>query len=248
MGIEPFSWRCPFCGQNSTVTSINYHQSGNTLYCGSKGGPEYYVTLRAIQCPNGECNELSLSAELSTAQLISLGHYSAGEPIETWQLRPRSSAKPLPSYVPEEIRNNYTEACLIQFDSPKASAAMSRRCLQGIIRDFWDIPPNKRGNLGAEISQIKEKVDPSTFDSIIAVREVGDIGAHMTKNVDTIVNVEPEEAALLIELIETLIDDWYVARHKREERNIKLRETADDKKLKQKLSKEQLKSDELPYQ
>ena len=125
---------------------------------------------------------------------------------------------------------------------------MSRRCLQGIIRDFWDIPPNKRGNLGAEISQIKEKVDPSTFDSIIAVREVGDIGAHMTKNVDTIVNVEPEEAALLIELIETLIDDWYVARHKREERNIKLRETADDKKLKQKLSKEQLKSDELPYQ
>ena len=125
---------------------------------------------------------------------------------------------------------------------------MSRRCLQGIIRDFWDIPPNKRGNLGAEISQIKEKVDPSTFDSIIAVREVGDIGAHMTKNVDTIVNVEPEEAALLIELIETLIDDWYVARHKREERNIKLRETADDKKLKQKLSKEQLKSDELPYE
>ncbi len=247
MNIEPFSWKCPFCGQTSTVTSINYHQQGNALFCGAKGGAEYFVTLRAIQCPNGDCHELSLGAELSTAE-YSLGNHYAGETIETWQLRPRSSAKPLPSYVPEEIRNNYTEACLIQFDSPKASAAMSRRCLQGIIRDYWEIPSNKRGNLGAEISYIKEKVDPSTFDSIIAVREVGDIGAHMTKNVDTIVNVEPEEAALLIELIETLIDDWYVARHKRDERNKKLRETADDKKLKQKLSKKQLNSEELPYE
>ncbi len=129
---------------------------------------------------------------------------------------------------------------MIANDSPKASAAMSRRCLQGIVRDFWNIPPSKRGNLGAEINYIKDKVDADTFESIKAVREVGDIGAHMEKAVDTIVDVEPSEAELLIELVETLISDWYVARHRRNERNKKLREIVSEKREAKKLSKKSM--------
>lgn len=161
--------------------------------------------------------------------------------LNQWPLLPRSTAKPIPDYVPEEIRKNYLEACLIQNDSPKASAAMSRRCLQGIIRDFWDIPINKRGNLGAEISFIEDRVDIDTFESIKAVREVGDIGAHMEKSVDTIVDVEPEEALLLIELVETLIFDWYVARQRRSERNTALQEAVKAKRAAKKLSKDTIK-------
>jgi hypothetical protein len=149
--------------------------------------------------------------------------------------------KPVPDFVPEEIRKNYEEACLIQNDSPKASAAMSRRCLQGIVRDFWDIPANKRGNLGAEINYILEEIDEDTFESIKAVREVGDIGAHMEKSVDTIVDVEPEETGLLIELIETLISDWYVAKNKRANRNKALQATVAAKRAAKKLSKENTK-------
>ena len=160
--------------------------------------------------------------------------------IDDWRLIPRSRARPLPKYVPEEIRNNYLEACLILSDSPKASAAMSRRCLQGIVRDFWSIPASKRGNLGSEINHISKNLDEDTLASIKAVREVGDIGAHMEKAVDSIVDVEPFEAELLVELIETLIDDWYVSRYRRSQRNSSLQKVVADKRDAKKISKEAL--------
>jgi hypothetical protein len=37
-----------------------------------------------------------------------------------------------------------------------------------------------------------------------------------------IVDVDPDEAKLLIGLIETLVDDWYVTRHERKSRMEKL--------------------------
>ena len=108
---------------------------------------------------------------------------------------------------------DYKEACLIQSLSPKASATLARRCLQGIIRDFWKV--NER-NLFAEINAIQEKVAPQTWEAINAVRSVGNIGAHMEKDINLIIDVEPNEAAALIKLIEILIKDWYIDKHERE--------------------------------
>jgi hypothetical protein len=154
-----------------------------------------------------------------------------GPPLQKWSLLPRSRAKPQPDYIPEPIRTDYEEACLILNDSPKASATMSRRCLQGIVRDFWQIPENKRGNLGAELSAIKDKVASSTWDAITTIREVGDIGAHMEKDVNFIVDVEPEEATLLLELIEILFQDWYVDRQNRLDRDAAVKALASKKRV-----------------
>ncbi|MGL5632893.1 MAG: hypothetical protein ACRDD3_11080, partial [Azovibrio sp.] len=65
---------------------------------------------------------------------------------------------------------------------------------------------------------IKEKVDPTTWAAIDAVRQIGNIGAHMEKDIDLIIDVDPDEAQMLINLIESLIQDWYVVRHERDER------------------------------
>jgi hypothetical protein len=110
--------------------------------------------------------------------------------------------------------NDYKEACLIVNDSPKASATLSRRCLQGIIRDFWKI---SRPKLFDAIKELEVKIDPSTWRAIDGVRSVGNIGAHMETDINLIVDVDPEEAKKLIVLIEFLLKDWYVARHDREE-------------------------------
>jgi len=67
---------------------------------------------------------------------------------------------------------------------------------RGIVRDFFEIPDNRRGDLGAELSFVRDKIDTGVWEDISAVRSVGDIGAHMDKNVDIIVDVEPEEADL----------------------------------------------------
>jgi hypothetical protein len=40
----------------------------------------------------------------------------------------------------------------------------------------------------------------------------------MEKDINVIVDVEPEEAQKLVELIELLVKDWYVNRYQRQER------------------------------
>ena len=46
---------------------------------------------------------------------------------------------------------------------------------------------------------------------------MGNIGAHMEKDVNLIVDIDPGEAQKLIKLLELLFKDWYVAQHDREE-------------------------------
>jgi hypothetical protein len=111
------------------------------------------------------------------------------------------------------LRNDYEEAAKILELSPKASATLSRRCLQGIIRDFWGV---SKSRLIDEIAAIEDKVDPLTWKSIESVRKVGNIGAHMEKDINLIIDVEPKEAYLLMQLIELLFEEWYVHRHERE--------------------------------
>ncbi len=240
MPETPFKFTCAYCAQPTTITDVNYHERAIGINVLEGAHSDFTMTCTSIVCPNPDCGELTLASTLLKDNwAVELGQWvTHQEKINEWQLLPRSKAKPLPNYIPEEVRNNYTEACLILNDSPKASAAMSRRCLQGIIRDFWEIPEKDRGNLGAEINIIKDKIHPDTYASIKAIREIGDIGAHMEKAVDTIVDVDPDEAQLLIELIETLLDDWYVASHKRKKRHEQLGSMVVSKRKDKKASKE----------
>jgi len=95
-----------------------------------------------------------------------------------------------------------------------------------MIRDFWGISKRR---LKDEIDALEEKVDPQTWDAIDSVRSIGNIGAHMEADINVIVDVDPDEATLLIGLIETLLADWYIARHNREERMSKIKAVAEQK-------------------
>ncbi|MFX8102761.1 DUF4145 domain-containing protein, partial [Acinetobacter baumannii] len=77
----------------------------------------------------------------------------------------------------------------------------SRRCLQGMIRDYWGVSKN---TLNEEIKAIKDRIDPIIWQAIDAVRKIGNIGAHMEKDINFIIDVEPNEAQMLIGLIEML--------------------------------------------
>ena len=75
------------------------------------------------------------------------------------------------------------------------------------------------GRLVDEIDAIQPQVDPLTWDAIDALRKLGNIGAHMEKDISLIIDVDPDEAELLIGLVETLLRDWYV---QREERRVRM--------------------------
>jgi hypothetical protein len=62
----------------------------------------------------------------------------AAKPGATQQrlVHPKGIARaPLSPDIPEEVATDYREACLVLTDSPKASAALSRRCLQHVLRE-----------------------------------------------------------------------------------------------------------------
>jgi len=98
--------------------------------------------------------------------------------------------------------------------------------LQGMIRNFFDI---KKATLKAEIDGLKDKVTPSQWKAIDAVRKIGNIGAHMEKDVNTIVDITKGEAQHLQKLIELLLDKWYIARNDEEKLFAEVAIVADEK-------------------
>ena len=112
--------------------------------------------------------------------------------------------------IPKDLADDYEEACLVISDSPKASSALSRRCLQGLLREQGF----SAKSLAQEIqSAIDSKTLPSHIcDSLDAIRNIGNFAAHPMKdtNSGTVVPVEPGEAEWNLDVIQSLSDFFYV--------------------------------------
>ena len=211
--MADLNWTCPHCERAVTISDERFSTGRHTLWIQNAEGRRSFVTT-FIVCPNQECRRFTLTAALFDSDQLPGGERLKAK-LQEWNLIPLSKAKTFPIYIPQAIRDDYREACLIRDLSPKASATLSRRGLQGILRDFWEIKP---GRLVDEIEQFKDKVDRLTWDAIQAVRKIGNVGAHMESDINLIVDVDPDEAELLIGLVETLLREWYIARQQREER------------------------------
>ena len=123
-----------------------------------------------------------------------------------------TSRQPVPAEVPEEFAADYKEACLVLADSPKASAALSRRGLQHILQEKSGA--QTQNNLAKTIEEVID--DPKTprdvADSLDMVRNIGNFSAHPNKSTNTgeIVPVEPVEAEWCLDVIEMLFELYFV--------------------------------------
>ena len=210
--MDNFPHTCPYCGRASTIVKENFSVDTHYFNSKNKENSNLALTTTVTVCPNPKCREYCIDAHLIKAQHNGVSWVHIEPVLLTWRLRPRSQAKQFPSYIPKPIISDYEEACLIQDLSPKASATLSRRALQGIIRDFWGISKNR---LIDEIQEIQSRIDPLTWQAIDAARSIGNIGAHMEKDINLMIDVEPKEASVLIGLIEMLLVEWYVHREER---------------------------------
>lgn len=232
------SWQCPYCGHHQVLSEGGNLQIYDEIDSCVKTSEHEDIGFRvvSIACLNKQCKKLSLTILLSEVQ-----HYAEStlksEPIKVWKLLPDSIAKPQPDYIPTPIRKDYEEACKIANLSPNASAVLARRCLQSMIRDFCDI---KEKTLHKEIEKLKTSVEEhkipgvteESIQAIDSIKKMGNIGAHMEKPTGILIDIEPEEATLLIQLIETLFKDWYVAKHKRQQSLNKIKEATMQKEQK----------------
>ena len=211
-------YRCPFCDEMMSI-----HTNTRSIYrmnfdgCGWPASyhlPHLEVTF--YQCPNEDCQQISASAR---------GVHGFMEDTEV-PIHPQAIYECYPEYVPLAIRSDYEEACKILHLSPKAAATLARRCLQGMIRDFHNIVEK---NLNQEIAKLQGVVPAAQWKAIDAVRKIGNIGAHMEKDVDLIIDIDPNEAEKLIMLVEHLIESWYIQRHEAEELYADLIAISDEK-------------------
>jgi hypothetical protein len=207
---ESYDWRimkCPHC-----LVEFHDQQTWSSLFLGADAGGQWLLSRRV--CP--ACNRFVLYLEngSGTSGPNSFGGQGIrfATVLSTLLVWPKGvSRAPVSSEVPKEIVEDYKEACLVFFDSPKASAALSRRCLQLLLRTAAAVKP---GDLSNEIQEVLDsKSLPSALaESIDSVRVVGNFAAHPIKSKSTgeVVPVEPHEAEWNLDVLESLFDFYFV--------------------------------------
>ena len=141
-----------------------------------------------------------------------------------WTVFPKGYARsPLSPSVPDEFAADYREAATVLADSPKASAALSRRCLQHLLREKAGV---KKADLSNEIQEVIDTGDLPSYlsEAIDAVRNHGNFAAHPLKSQSTgeVVDVEPGEAEWNLNVLDRLFDHYFVQPARLEAQKAKL--------------------------
>ena len=129
--------------------------------------------------------------------------------------------------VPAPYWQDYLEAVNVLPASSKASAALSRRCLQRLIREHFGLG---KKTLEQEIAAVLalQSLPSQLAADLDAVRVVGNFAAHPMKNLETgeVIDVEPGEVEWVLDVLEGLFDFCFVqsvqAQRRREDLNRKL--------------------------
>ena len=209
--------KCPHCltefHDNPQNIDIGHDQDG-------------YWLLVQQTCP--ACNRFVLHLQCGDSR-IRLGDIVGLRNVEKNILvRPKGiNRSPCPPEIPDGFATDYREACLVVADSAKASAALSRRCMQHILREKAGI---RHSDLATEIQECLDKRVFPTYiaDSLDAVRNIGNFASHpiKTKSTGEIVDVEPGEAEWNLDVLEALFDFFFVGPAK-----VKAKKEALNKKL-----------------
>ncbi len=192
--------KCPHCG-------VDYHDKPLTIQLGKDIDGDCVIDKRVCSA----CGRMNLELKMG-AQKYYMGSRTGFDAETSYLVHPKGSLRPpCPSEVPKKFEEDYSEACLVLSDSPKASAALSRRCLQNILHEVVNV---KHGNLADEIQEVIDsgKLPTPLADSIDAVRNIGNFAAHPIKSEKTgeIIAIEPGEAEWNLDVLEALFDYYFV--------------------------------------
>jgi hypothetical protein len=156
-----------------------------------------------------------------------IGNFLDGKPFRAY---PLPGARAVHVEVPEPYRRDFVEASAVLSESPKASAALSRRCLQALLVGVGSATAKRQLN-----EQIDEVISSGGLPSFIseqlhAVREIGNFAAHPTKANTTglIVDVEVGEAEWNLDVLHALFDFYFIGPKRAAARKAALNEKLKD--------------------
>lgn len=200
--------RCPHCKvgvrfERCTVI-VGGNQNPNVVELRVQTPSVFMLDLAMAACP--ECGR----PIVGVTQIIPPNQ--PGQPLDSL-LWPDTGARPVPIEVEQKSPNlaeDFREASCVFPKSKKASAALSRRCLQFILREEAG---TKSKDLSAQINEVLDRLPSELASNVDAIRHVGNFAAHPIKSTNSgeIVEVEEGEAEWLLDVLEELFDFYYVA-------------------------------------
>jgi hypothetical protein len=225
--------KCPHCLVEVNESFKEIHLGADCITdVWDDNEPQWGWNALVMNCPNEKCGKI----------IIDLACYDWSCPIGydqnyeiVYGLVERKPAHPItrpyaPAEVDRKFADDYNEACLVLSLSPKASAALSRRCLQNLLRDKACV---KKPNLSQGIDEVIRIGGLPSYlsENLDAIRVVGNFAAHPMKSTSTgeIIDVEADEAELCLDVLKGLFDHYFVGPAKA--RNNQNKKTAINKKL-----------------
>lgn len=204
--------KCPHCSvefysqfKNTEIYSYGIDVFNGDMYPVIES---HSYSISSASCP--ACNKVILY--LKQKIFNSLDTEGSLDAESSEMIYPISTIRTCPKEVDNPyIKQDFIEACSVLNISPKASAALSRRCLQSLLQEKAGVI---KKNLSEEIQEVIDSGSlPSHLsDSIDAIRNIGNYAAHPLKStaLGEILDVEPGEAEWALDVLELLFDFYYV--------------------------------------
>lgn len=188
--------QCPIC-------FIGIHADWQGFTTGDVTSENHRYQLQKMQCP--ECrNDL-------VRFWIVLGNTNDGVDREGFLIPLVKKQKPLSDLVPKKYADLYIESSIVLPYSPRASAALSRTCLQGLLREYGKVT---HGRLFDEIKQIinADSLPSRLAELLDVIRTIGNDATHPNKYQTTgeIIPVEKKEAEWGLEILNELFDHYII--------------------------------------
>ena len=183
--------QCPHCLQH-------FYSAPLLVPLGDCGGDTWAVTMEA--CPN--CGD---------SILVLQRHRFTGESGEM-MIYPKATGRPaVPQDVPEAYAADYRDAAFLLEASPKASAAMSRRCLRRILHETIRFHGT---DLESELDALlaSKQLPWYLADSLRTFRRMADFAAHPAKSLRPaeISDVQTGEAEWLLDTLDALFAFYFI--------------------------------------
>ena len=184
------SGKCPHC-------TIGVRFEKNTILADSaNAGQHDHVT---IATPTGYRLQLTTAGCPDCGKpIVTITHikdqknFEASPDIMFW---PQTGNRPVPKEVETadpKLAEDFREAVSVFPKSKKASAALSRRCLQHILREKAG---TKSKDLSQQIDEVLDKLPTDLASDVDGIRNVGNFAAHPIKSKNSGEIVEVEEGA-----------------------------------------------------
>jgi hypothetical protein len=204
--------RCPYCAIEMHPVpdsrGLGHGAWGNRMFYNDREGTNHSV--ESVVCP--KCAGVILThSDMLIKDSFEPGTVTT-EDVNMVILLPRvSSRPPLPPEVPEPYASLYEEAGLILQDSPRASAGLSRRALQHLLREELHAP---KADLYHEIEWVLANVGLPVYvtDSLHELRTIGNMAMHPNKSTATgdYLEVEPGEAEWTLDTLDALFSHLFI--------------------------------------